>query len=372
MEKIRIFVEQLIALTGLSGPAVPITRHILLIVIAVLLAWLSDVLSRKIVIPLASGLTRKTATKWDDVLLNERVLRSACHIVPAIVVWKLLPMVFYQFPTVREILARLTAVYLVVMTVRTTIVFIDSFNALDFSDRRSSARQYFKSFCGVLKILMIFVATVVVIAVLLNRSPMTLFAGLGATSAVLMLVFKDTIEGLVAGIRLTSNDMLHIGDWITVPGTAVNGVVKEITLTTVKVRNFDNTIMTISPTALVNGSFQNWVGMQESPGRRVKRQVYFDFRSIHFVDDTQKETNMGQFRRAMTEYLLHREDVNSQLMVMVREMEATQSGVPIEFYFFLKDKEWKVYEQHLADIMEYIYTIAGTFGLTIYQQYPEQ
>jgi miniconductance mechanosensitive channel len=204
-----------------------------------------------------------------------------------------------------------------------------------------------------------------------------------------MLVFKDTIEGLAAGIRLTSNNMLHKGDWITVPSTGANGTVEEISLTTVKVRNFDNTIITVSPKTLVEGSFQNWIGMQQSDGRRVKRLVYYDFRSIKVVDSELRqhlierkyfkeedfkgvEVNMSLYRRYMEKYIMNRDDVNEDMMVMVRQMEATNAGLPLEFYFFLKNKVWKEYEHHLADIMEHIYAVTADFGLTIYQQYPEQ
>ena len=197
-------------------------------------------------------------------------------------------MVFYQYPTVRELLARLTAIYITVMSVRLATVFINSFKELD-SSHRSSTQQYFHSFCGVLKILMIFIASVVVVAIVIDKSPLKLFAGLGATSAILMFVFKDTIEGLVAGIRLTSNNMLHKGDWITVASAGANGIVEEMTLTTVKVRNFDNTIITVSPTSLVNGSFQNWLGMQQSDGRRVNRVVYYDFRSVCIANSALKK-----------------------------------------------------------------------------------
>ena len=394
MEEIRIFVEELIGLTGLTGTIVPIVRHALLILVAILLAVLSDYLCRKLFVPAFLKVTSKTEAKWDDVLFNEKVLNSACHIVPAIVVWTLIPMVFYQIPLVSEITARLTAIYITVMSVRTATVFINSFNYLDTQTNRSSAQQYLKSFCDVLKIVMIFIAAVVVVAIVLGKNPMTLFAGLGATSAILMLVFKDTIEGLVAGVRLTSNNMLHRGDWITVPSTQINGIVKEINLTTVKVQNFDNTIITISPTSLVNGSFQNWIGMQESPGRRVQRKIYFDFRSVKRVpvaaktsDAATKEisspkkmgeqelipiSNIGQFRKDIEEYLKNRSDVNTQMMIMVRQLEATQCGLPIEIYFFLKQKEWKSYEEHLANIMEYIYVTAQEYGLKIYEQYPDQ
>jgi miniconductance mechanosensitive channel len=388
METIKIFVEQLISLTGLTGPSVHIARHLILILVAILLAWMSDVICRKVFVPIVHKITTHTEAQWDDVLFNKRVLISACHIVPAIVIWWLLPLVFYQYPTVRELLTRLTAIYITVMSVRTIIVFIDAFNQLETANR-SSAQQYLKTFRGVLRIVILFIAAIIVIAVILGKSPMTLIAGLGATSAILMLVFKDTISGLVAGIRLTSNDMVHKGDWITVPGTEANGVVEEITLTTVKVRNFDNTIVTVSPLTLVDDSFQNWIGMQQGEGRRVKRKVFFDFRSIRVADDEMKKhleerdfftakslqgehINISLYRQYVEKTLSEHADVNTDMTVMVRQLEATQCGLPLEFYFFLKQKDWKPYEHHLADIMERIYTLAPEFGLKIYQQYPEQ
>ena len=392
MEEIRKFVEDMIGMAGITGAAVPILRHVLLTITAVLLAMLSDFLCRKILVPIICKITAKTEAAWDDILFNRKVITSACHIVPAIVIWKLMPLVYLEYPIFKEILERATAIYIVVMSVRTALVFIGSFKDLETAgQRRSSAQQYFHTFCGVLRILMLFVAGVVVVAILLGKSPMTLFAGLGATSAVLMLVFKDTILGLAAGVRLTSNNMLHKGDWITMKSADANGIVEDMSLTTVKVRNFDNTIVTISPATLVNGSFQNWIGMQKSGGRRVKRLVYFDFRSVRIVDDALKQSllqkhlateedfktkvsviNMHLYRNYMEQYLRRRPEVNSHLTLMVRHMEATQCGLPLEFYFFLKDKVWVDYEHILADIMEHVYALAPEFGLTIYQQYPEQ
>ncbi len=388
MEKIRLFVEHIIQLCGISGQAVPIVRHAALALVAILLAALSGLLCRHILVPLAAKITGKTEAKWDDVIFNHKVLISLSRIIPAIVIWWLLPMVFYQYPTVREILARITAVYITVMSIKASIVFLDGFNELD-SKHRSATQQYFHSFRGVLRIIIIFVGVIITVALIIGKSPMTLFAGLGATSAILMLVFKDTISGLVAGIRLTSNDMVHKGDWITVPKANANGYVEDISLTTVKVRNFDNTIITVTPQTLVEDSFQNWIGMQESDGRRVKRIVYFDFRSVKVADPTLKKhlvdhkyfqekdlegelINMSLFRTYVEQYLTRRDDVNQQMTLMVRQLEATTTGLPLEFYFFLKDKAWVEYEHHLADIMERIYAIAPEFGLTIYQQYPEQ
>ena len=200
--------------------------------------------------PTILKLTSKTDATWDDVIFNEKVLLTACSIIPAIVIWLLLPWTFFEFPSVREVLTRLTAIYITVMSVRTVFVFIDSLKLLE-KGQRTAKQQYLYSICGVLKIIMVFIAVIVVIAIIINKDPSTLFAGLGAASAILMLAFQDTIKGLVAGIRLTNNDMVHIGDWITLNSAGVNGRVEEITLTTVKVRNFDNTIVTVTPQALV-------------------------------------------------------------------------------------------------------------------------
>jgi miniconductance mechanosensitive channel len=246
MEEIQTWIEQLVEACGVTGDAVNFVTHSILVVVAFALAFLAGWLCRKLLIPLVLKLTSKTEARWDDVMLSERVLLSACSIVPAVVIWQLLPWTFYDFPVIREMLARLTAIYITVMTVRTIIVFIDSFKQLE-NGKRTARQQYLYSLCGVLKIVMIFIAVIVVIAIIIDKDPSTLFAGLGAASAILMLAFQDTIKGLVAGIRLTNNDMLHIGDWITVPSAGANGRVEEITLTMVKVRNFDNTIITLSP-----------------------------------------------------------------------------------------------------------------------------
>ena len=388
MENIKIFVEQILELSGLTGNAVPVVRHILLVITAVILAWLAALFCRKLIVPLILKITNKIEVKWAQVLFNRKVLISACNIVPAIVVWQLLPMVFYQYPVVREVLARLTAIYITIMTVRTIVVFIDSFKKLE-EERRSSMQQYFHSFCGVLKIILMFLAAIAVVSIIINKSPATLIAGLGATSAILMLVFKDTIEGLAAGIRLTSNEMLHKGDWITVEKAGADGTVEEMTLTTVKIRNFDNTIVTISPKTLVDDSFQNWIGMQESDGRRAKRKIFFDFRSLSPITDEQRQQliekkyfkpeeikegdiNMTLFRQYMEKYLASREDVNADMTLMVRQLEATSTGMPVELYFFIRNKEWVVFEHTVAEIMEYTYATAKDFNLKIYQQLPDR
>lgn len=369
MEKIQILVEQLITACGITGDAISIFTHIVLVVIATLLAVLAGLICRRLVVPVLQKLTTKTEAKWDDVLFSERVLLTACSIVPAIVIWLLLPWTFFDFPTVREVLTRLTAIYITVMSTRAVIVFIDSFKLLE-SGPRSARQQYLYSICGVLKIIIIFIAIIVVIAIVIDKNPTTLFAGLGAASAILMLAFQDTIKGLVAGIRLTNNDMVHIGDWITVNSAGVNGRVEDISLTTVKVRNFDNTIVTVTPQTLVDGSFQNWLGMEQNEGRKQSRKIYFDFRSIHLDDDG--VANITKFRQHIEQWLRNNPKVIAEKNPLVRQAEASQGGCCLEFTFWLYAQAWADFEHDTADIMEYIFAASADYGLTIYQQFPAQ
>ena len=368
MIEIKDYVEQLLMSFGLSADVSAVLRHIVLVVGTILLAWFVGWLF-KLLIPWVEKLTRKTPTKLDEVLLNEKVLRAACQIVPAIVVWILLPSVFNEYPTVHMVLARLTAIYITVMSVRMVIKMIDSLKLLD-TDSRTAKRQYLYTLCDVLKIIMYCVAVIIVIAIIVNKDPSTLLAGLGAASAILMLAFQDTIKGLVAGIRLTSNDMVRVGDRITVPSAGADGVVEEISLTTVKVRNFDNTIITISPHTLVDGSFQNWKGMAENAGRRAVRKFYVDFRSLTL--DEEGVPNLTRYREHMEQWLSQHEKVLGENPIMVHQLDATPTGLPVEFMFWVKEQALVPYEHAVSEIMEYAYAEAAVFGLRVYQQFPEQ
>ena len=370
MEEIQTWIEQLVEACGVTGDAVNFVTHSVLVVVAFALAFLAGWLCRKLLIPLVLKLTSKTEARWDDVMLSERVLLSACSIVPAVVIWQLLPWTFYDFPVIREMLARLTAIYITVMSARTVIVFTDSLKQLESKSQRSARQQYMHTLCGVLKIIVIFIAVIVVVAIIIDKNPATLFAGLGAASAILMLAFQDTIKGLVAGIHLTSNDMLHVGDWITVPSAGANGRVEDITLTTVKVRNFDNTIVTVAPQTLVDGSFQNWIGMEQNQGRKQSRRIYFDFRSIHLDDDG--TANITKFRKHLEQWLRDNPKVMADKNPLVRQAEASQGGCCLELTFWLYAQAWNDFEHDTADIMEYVFAASNNYGLRIYQQFPNQ
>ena len=386
MDQITKYIEELLAYTTLSGGWLSFVTMFALCAVTALVAWLVYMLCIKVVTPLLVRITKHTDMIWDDYLLNPQVLHSACHVVPAIVVWQMLPPLFIANPVIQTLASKATAIYITITVMRLAITFIGSFKLFDSEkDHRTAAQQYFHSFCGVLKIVVLFLGIIVIIAIVIDRSPLTLLAGLGATSAVLMLVFKDSITGLVAGIRLTSNNMVSKGDWITVDKLGANGVVEDITLSTVKVRNFDNTIVTLPPQKLIEDSFQNWQGMQQSGGRRVTRMIYIDFHSIGIADDNLKQRlverklinkadmhinvgNLTLFRNYIEWWIYNNKEVNTDLTFMVRQLQPTNTGLPIEVYFFLKNKEWKTYEHNLAEIMERIYAFAPEFGLKIYQR----
>lgn len=386
MNQITKYIEELLAYTTLSGGWLSFVTMFALCAVTALVAWLVYMLCIKIVTPLLVRITKHTDMIWDDYLLNPQVLHSACHVVPAIVVWQMLPPLFIANPVIQTLASKATAIYITITVMRLAITFIGSFKLFDSEkDHRTAAQQYFHSFCGVLKIVVLFLGIIVIVAIVIDRSPLRLLAGLGATSAVLMLVFKDSITGLVAGIRLTSNNMVSKGDWITVDKLGANGVVEDITLSTVKVRNFDNTIVTLPPQKLIEDSFQNWQGMQQSGGRRVTRMIYIDFHSIGIADDNLKQrlverklinktdmhsnvVNLTLFRNYIEWWIYNNKEVNTDLTFMVRQLQPTNTGLPIEVYFFLKNKEWKTYEHNLAEIMERIYAFAPEFGLKIYQR----
>ena len=385
MNEITKYIEQLLASTSLTGGWLSFVTLSMLFATVALIAWLVYLLCIKVVSPLAARITSRTDVVWDDYLFNPQIIRAACNIVPAIIVWMLMPPIFSDYPIIQSLILKATAIYITIATMRLATTFISSLKLFDNNDKRSATQQYLHSFCGVLKIIVIFLGVIVIISIIIDRSPLTLLAGLGATSAVLMLVFKDTITGLVAGIRLTSNNMVRKGDWITVSKTGANGTVEDITLSTVKVRNFDNTIVTVPPQKLIEDSFQNWHGMEESSGRRVTRAIYIDFRSITIASDELKKTlaaeglmkmeemngdviNLTLFRRYMERWLELRDDVVTNATFLMRQLDPTENGLPIEIYFFLKQKEWKSYENHLAEIMERMYALVPVFGMRIYQR----
>lgn len=310
-------------------------------------------------------------------LFHKKVLRYIFYILPGIVLYYLLPF---------ALVTRLCEVYIIgCILFATNALLLTMLELYNHKDKRRGRPM--KGLVQVFQVLLFFVGGILMVSVLINKSPTALFAGLGASAAVLMLVFKDSILGFVAGVQLTANDMLRIGDWIQLPDGSANGIVQEITLNTVKIQNWDNTVSTIPPYTLVNGTFKNWRGMQESGGRRVDKSIKLDMNTLKFCTDeminrVRKEipllkdvrpmdgimlTNAQLYRLYIERYLRSHPIVNTGLELIVSQKEPTPYGLPIEVYFFLSDKVWKEYEQIQSDIFDHLLVMVQEFDLKLYQ-----
>ena len=281
----------------------------------------------------------------------------------------------------RDILGRIDIVYLTVVGVMICnsllMMFLDYYSHTDKSRNRP-----LKALVQAVQVALVFIGGIVCIAVLIDKSPKALLTGLGASAAVLMLVFKDSILGFVAGVQLSQNNMIRIGDWVQMPDSSANGTVEEITLNTVKVRNWDNTITTIPPYTLVSTPFKNWRGMQESGGRRVDKMLYLDMRSIEvctpdMVDEIRKNiplmkaldmpTNSQLYRIYIEKYLRSHPVVAQDLDLIIAQRQPGQFGLPVEVYFFLTDKVWNEFETIQSDIFDHLIAMSSEFGLKMYQ-----
>ena len=383
MNSLREHLTQWLSLVGFEQDGITIIQQAAIIALIVILAWIADFVCRRIVVPSIKRIVSKTQTTWDDHLLNERVLDDMCHIIPAIVAYLLLPLAFSNAPLLQSFLVKASEIYIIVTTLRLVFSFANSLHELS-NERETTKNRPLKGVFQMIKILAVSLGVIFIFSILLDKSPTDLLVGLGAAATVLMLVFKDTIVGLVAGVQLSANDMLRPGDWITMSKYGADGVVFEVNLTTVKVRNWDNTIVTVPPYTLVSDSFQNWRGMFESGGRRIKRSINIDMTSVRFCtcseieeykqkgiiqdNDTIEElTNITLLRRSLTKYLKGNPRVNQDLMIMVRQLQPTPHGMPLELYFFSADKQWVAYETLQADVFDYVMALVPNFGLKVFQ-----
>ena len=346
--------------------------------------YLVNMLCTSGIIPLVRKLREGTRSKWDDILLNDVVLKDITRLFPPIIITSLLPLAFSDGNLVLEFLLKVNTIYMIVVVSKLLCSFLNSlYNLSNNHDKLKS--HPLKGIYQMLKIVVICVALIIIVSILINKNPEYILTALGASAAVLMLVFKDMIMGLVAGVQLSANDMLRPGDWISMPKYGADGDVIEVTLTTVKVQNWDKTITTIPPYALISDSFQNWRGMRDCGGRRVKRSVYIDMRSITFCTKEQHQdfakrgwlegveredkfvVNLHVFRNYLENYLRHHPRVSKRLTIMVRQLQPTAQGLPLELYFFSDGTEWVPYEHLQAEIFEHVFAMLPTFGLRVFQ-----
>ena len=397
-------IDQLLIEWGLSQQAAMAVDEFIAFALILLMAFAADAICRKVLLKVIARIVKQTKATWDDILFDHSVMVHLSHMVVPVIIYLCIPIAFAGSAAMAFV-QRLCLIFIIV----TFLSFVNSFLKAAYtvySEMESLRGRPLKGLLQTLQVLLWFIGGIVVVSILIGKSPLTLLAGLGASAAILMLVFKDSIMGFVSGVQLSANDMLKVGDWITMPKYGANGYVIEVTLNTVKVRNFDNTITTIPPYLLVSDSFQNWRGMRESGGRRVKRSINIDMTSVRFctpemlekyrkinllkdyIDQTEevvriyneengidndilvngrRQTNLGVFRAYLTAYLKSLPVVNTELNCMVRHLQPTDHGLPVELYFFSTVKDWIPYEAVQADVFDHVLAIIPEFGLRVFQ-----
>jgi miniconductance mechanosensitive channel len=349
---------------------------------AFLLFYICEIIGKRIITPIVRRFTNTTNNKWDDILLNNDTLKNLYRLVPGIIASFVLPFILKENSSVLIFCLKLCKAYVAIIGVGLLCTIFTSLYQLSHESEKTKDHTLQGVF-QMLKIIVISIGAIVVVSIFFDKDPSNLLAGLGASAAILMLVFKDSILGLVAGIQLSANDMLRPGDWITMPKYDADGFVIDVTLTTVKVQNWDKTITTIPPYALVSDSFQNWRGMFNSGGRRVKRSIYIDSNSIRFcdgelkenlikkglikADDDRRQVNLTLFREWLEEWLRNHPAINQEMILLVRQLQPTAHGVPLELYFFSSDTAWISYEHLQAEIFEYLFAVLHEYGLKAFQ-----
>lgn len=368
---------------GMSESLSLLLLRIGVILSMLILAFVIDRICRKAVVPTIRKITSKTEFMWDDYLLNDKVLNDFCMLIAPVVVYFLITLAL-PADLVLDFLLKFCRIYIIVVFMKLLCSIITAMYTLS-SEHDKMKNHSMKGFYQMLKLVVICVGTIVIISNLVGKNPGVILTGLGAGTAILMLVFQDTIKGFVAGIQLIANDMLRPGDWICAPKYGADGDVLEVTLTTVKVQNWDKTIVTVPPYALVNDSFQNWRGMFDHGGRRVKRSINIDMNTVRFCTKEEmeayrkqpwmegfeetgnEEVNLYIFRHYVDHYLRHHPKVNPEMTLLVRQLQPSAQGLPVELYFFSADTGWINYENIQAEVFEHVLAVLHTFGLKVFQ-----
>ena len=373
----------------------------ILTLIVILTCFLVHFIIKKVIFKYMTRIVKRTKYEWDDLLLNSKLFDRVANFVPGIIIYNFAP----AFPDITVLIERCASVYILIVLALMINELLDVVNNIYRTYPISRVRPI-TGFLQVVKIVTFSILGIILIANFMNESPLILLSGIGAFAAVFSFVFKDTILGFIAGIQLTTNDMLRIGDWIEMEKYGADGDVIDIALNTIKVQNFDKTIVTIPAYAFVSDSFKNWRGMKEYGGRRIKRSLYIDvnsigfctpemiekFKKIHYLEDyiTQKEneireynkvnevntellvngrhmTNIGTFRAYIINYIKNHPGLQEDATQIVRQLPPGEHGLPLEIYAFTNTTDWAAYENIQSDIFDHIISVAGEFGLRLFQ-----
>ncbi|MCE5177779.1 MAG: mechanosensitive ion channel family protein [Porphyromonadaceae bacterium] len=390
---------------GISDNWVKYFNLIFLVSVVVVLVFVVQYLTRIILQTILSRSARLSKADILENLSKRRFPHFLAMIVPFSLVKGSIPIIFDQFPKTMRFMDKLADIYLIFYVIWLIMSVVNAFSDT-LRTKPSLKDKPLDSYVQVVKIIFYIIGFIILFSILTGQNPTVIITGLGAASAILMLIFKDTILGFVASLQVSANDMVRIGDWITMPKYGADGDVVQITLTTVKIRNFDKTITTIPPYSLVSDSFQNWRGMVDTGGRRLKRSVFIKQSTIRFIreeevaglekiqyisDYIQKKaveineynsragadksllingrnlTNMGLYRHYIDNYLRNHPDVHKELLLIVRQLQPTSKGLPLELYFFTATTDWVRYEEIVSDVFDHITAAAGYFGLELYE-----
>jgi len=374
-------------------------------VVVLTLSAVAYYVTKQIVLRLVRSWAKRSRTTWDDALVDAKLFSRLSQLVPAMILNATAGWAYQDFPTVAAMVRTAVFVYMALVGMTVIDAALNAFLVI-YGSFRIASRIEIKPILQVVKIVVFFSGGVAILAILLGKSPLVFFSGLGAFTAVLLLIFKDSILGLVAGIQLMTNEMVRVGDWIEMPKYGADGDVIDVSLTTVKVRNWNKTISTIPTYALVADSFKNWRGMDESGGRRIKRAVLIDITSIEFCDAEMLErfkkirfiteyverkleelaqhnqavtpdemqlingrhlTNVGTFRAYLVAYLRNHPQIKQDMTSLVRQLTPTEFGLPIELYVFSADQRWAQYEAIQADIFDHLLAVLPLFDLRAFQ-----
>lgn len=386
---------------GLTDIYLKIFTVSLLALIVLFVAFIANFIVKRILLNIVALFVKQSKTKWDDILLEKKFFSRLAHIAPALV--------FYfsaiLIPDFTSLIERISVAYILFSILLVIFSFLDALVGI-YQSYETSKQRPLKGYAQIVKILVALIIVIVIISTLMGESPTLILGGLGAMTAVLLLIFKDTILGLVASIQISMNKMVQVGDWIEMPKYGADGDVLDISLHTIKVQNWDKTITTIPSYALISDSFKNWRGMSESGGRRIKRSIHFDITSIRFLNENdikdldkfqliheylkqKKEevesynkshsiddssyingrhlTNIGTFRAYMVAYLKEHPNIHDKMTFLIRQLPPTDKGLPIEMYVFSNDQDWVRYEAIQSDIMDHLLAVVPLFGLRIFQ-----
>lgn len=391
--------------SGMSGDNLNLALLGLMILAVIIVSWIVFKVVRKIIIAIIHKFAARTTTEWDDVLVKRKFFRYVSLLLPGLIIELAIEATFVDYEFLVPYADRFVEVYFVFVLVGILISFLNALGDI-MQEQPAFKDKPIRSYTQVGKIILAIVALIFVIAILMDRSPVYILTGLGAVTAILLLLFKDPILGLVASVQMSTIDMVRVGDWITMPKYGADGNVVEINLTSIKVQNFDKTITIIPSYAFISDSFTNWRGMTDSGGRRIKRHVNIKISSIKFVDDKLMEklqkleilksylkeksneiekynrdhnfddevllngrrlTNIGVYRIYAQEYIKRNEKIHPEMIAMVRQLQSGDTGVPIEIYAFSKDQRWPFYEAIMADIFDHLLAATSYFDLEIFQ-----